>query len=162
MSGRPCFNSTLVRFKGTLATLPAGNVTRFQFHIGSIQSLTVIGERFRYCMSFNSTLVRFKALLFPGTIKVQVMFQFHIGSIQSGKLCEDTGRALTGFNSTLVRFKGLSCSVVFALLNLVSIPHWFDSKKHDFNTASENLSLVSIPHWFDSKSDSANFLSIIY
>ena len=123
--------------------------TEFQFHIGSIQSLS------------PSSMTR-----------LSFSFQFHIGSIQSPYFVASLFRI--NFVSIPHWFDSKNTEQALqGLIGRVSIPHWFDSKEtmrlggrvykdpFQFHIGSIQSSAVypeladecqvSIPHWFDSK-----------
>ena len=76
------FNSTLVRLKDDFQAKVKGLPRLFQFHIGTIKSIT-LPQMVMIIIDFNSTLVRLKAA------------RRELGS-----------KGQTYFNSTLVRLKG--------------------------------------------------------
>ena len=77
-----CFNSILVRLKGTGTTGAITTSNLFQFHTGSIKR--------------RETLI---------SVSKGVLFQFHTGSIKSPSENTTSGRAYVRFNSILVRLK---------------------------------------------------------
>ncbi len=119
----------------------------FQFHFGSIGSLTMTNaallsgvsiplwfdwklrkslnkSRFR---SFNSTLVRLEAVCNPDGSNF-MEFQFHFGSIGSNTKSQNYCQLFVGFNSTLVRLEVDRYNKV-GQFTMVSIPLWFDWKR---------------------------------
>ena len=119
----------------------------FQFHIGTIKSITSRNEcvccrHFNSTLvrlkvsevscdyirgaNFNSTLVRLKARLTPQSLIGVPSFQFHIGTIKSmAELKPDMDKHNANFNSTLVRLKA-PYRVIRLKKNYISIPHWYD------------------------------------
>ena len=55
------FNSTMVRLKVEAAPPDGADTVMFQFHNGSIKSVTPDSQRSNRRLSFNSTMVRLKA-----------------------------------------------------------------------------------------------------
>ncbi len=97
-----CFNSTMVRLKGSLP-----------------------GKRQRDVGRFNSTMVRLKGVTMRGKENEPSMFQFHNGSIKSIQELRAT-EGEESFNSTMVRLKAEHCLPAYITEREVSIPQWFD------------------------------------
>ena len=100
---RVCFNSILVRLKGTSLKRINAIKGQFQFHTGSIKSLSFADAKASTSSGFNSILVRLKVHHITST-HFEKEFQFHTGSIKSPT---DTIylAPVCRFNSILVRLK---------------------------------------------------------
>ena len=139
-----CFNSTMVRLKGSVMAFQMIAFLRFNSTMVRLKALRML-RSLHWSRCFNSTMVRLKVmspLTFPvpskfqfhyGTIKRVfsfawnisiILFQFHYGTIKSW-----TGiRQMTWwfcFNSTMVRLKGTPEHMPDTSLH-VSIPLWYD------------------------------------
>ena len=99
------FNSTLVRFKGTLAPEPEPLGFSFNSTLVRFKGYFAWSLAHSIAACFNSTLVRFKGSTPRRCPVCRWRFQFHIGSIQSQQVARAVGQRVD-----------------------VSIPHWFDSK----------------------------------
>ena len=125
-----CFNSKLVRLKGTFRGIYDLSRRMFQFQTGSIKSLSGFAKK-RFCGTFQFQTGSIKSRRKPNPSAFVPVFQFQTGSIKSlSPIPESTtahpfqfqtgsikSQALTRildtskpcFNSKLVRLKGNAC-----------------------------------------------------
>ena len=101
----------------------------FQYHTGSIKSITERALREVGCDCFNTTLVQLKVRASFLSLSSITKFQYHTGSIKRGSYGAYEQCKRPGFNTTLVQLKvgrGTPEPTVCNPLPLVSIPHWFN------------------------------------
>ena len=143
-----CFDSILVRLKAKSLTVITLLPTQFQFHTGSIKSVSMLNNDIPKIPRFQFHTGSIKRLnKTPVTIHTWIQFQFHTGSIKSTtpenappapttfqfhtgsiKRCTWSSSATekSRFNSILVRLKGFGRQLNPTSLTKVSIPYWFD------------------------------------
>ena len=99
-----CFNSTMVRLKVGDRYTKGDERVSFQFHNGSIKSLTGF-TTIMIQTSFNSTMVRLKAVLEEPTRDPNKCFNSTMVRLKAGTAVVLVATSLLGFNSTMVRLK---------------------------------------------------------
>ena len=103
VSGKVCFNSTLVQLKGGESTGFHSMGKKFQFYLSSIKRNQKWRVKTREVMFqfYLSSIKRIASALLGGSYKE---FQFYLSSIKS-LLVIALRSVLLGFNSTLVQLK---------------------------------------------------------